>query len=61
MNELKPNQEGYAHFTVSNKKIERGVTAFVRITNVNGEYLELIDKEEIKYKVPKDKFKFTEI
>jgi hypothetical protein len=61
MNEIKEGSEGYARFIVGNTKIQRGVTAFVKITNVNGEYLEFVDNDKFKYKVAKDKFKFTKI
>jgi len=59
MNEIKEGSEGYARFIVGNKKIERGVTAWVKITSVNGEYVEFQDNDKFKYKVAKNKFSFV--
>lgn len=60
MDNLTDNQKSYARFFVSKKDFERGVTAFVKITHVNGEYVEFIDNDEIKYKIAKEKFAFVE-
>ena len=59
MNEIKEGSEGYARFIIDNSKIQRGVTAFVKITKVNGEYIEFTDNDKFKYKVAKDKFSFV--
>ena len=59
MNEYKEDQEGYARFTPSGNKVGR-ITAYVKITKVNGEYLEIEDNDDFKYKVRKDKFYFVE-
>jgi len=59
MDELEEGKEGYARFIIGNSKIQRGVTAFVTITNVNGEYIEFTDNDKFKYKVEKGKFQFT--
>ena len=58
MNELEEGKEGYARFTPSGNKIGNGITAWIKITKVNGEYLEIED-DEFKYKVRKDKFLFV--
>ena len=50
---------GYARFVPSNNKVGNRITAFVTITKVNGEYLEIED-DEFKYKVKKEKFYFVE-
>jgi hypothetical protein len=59
MKDLKPGMEGEAHFEIRKYNCERGVTAFVRITKVNDEYVLFTDNDEINYKVLKDKFLFV--
>jgi hypothetical protein len=53
---MEEGQEGYAHFKLSKNGYERGVTSYVRIIKVNGEYLEFED--DMKYRIKKDKFNF---
>jgi hypothetical protein len=60
MNEIKEGSEGYARFIIGNEKIQRGVTAWVTIKEVNGEYLEFTDNDMDRvYKVKKELFKFV--
>lgn len=60
MTDYSVNQQGYARFTPSGNKNWTKVTAWVRVIMVNGEYLEIIDNDDIKYKVLKDNFYFVE-
>jgi hypothetical protein len=61
MNNLKEGQSGYAHIEFENSRFAQGITAYVKITSINGEYLEFKYSDSDKvYKVLKEKFLFIE-
>jgi hypothetical protein len=56
--EYKEGDESYARFILMKDNYKRGITAWVKITKVNGEFVEFIDNDKYKYKVKKTNFEF---
>jgi hypothetical protein len=58
MNEIKEGSEGYARFIIGNSKIQRGVTAWVRIIHIDSDYILLKDNDDFQYHIKRGEFTF---